>query len=236
MKPGQRRKQKQKQKQKLLTPAVLLERRPKTEVEGPLDYTLRLRRCAATLRANGGRRKRGKTPRHDALAAATPLRTECAPRWRAALPGPPLKRRAGGGKARRVACMDASQFGVSPWMDCRQTPQPDREPCGQDARKARKRGGLSLWLLSLWPRKEKVTRSPLAIESSCSEALRVGHQNKGIAAEVAPTEGPSRGITASRGYTAPSKRNSAPAGCNTRPFRSGGRKRSPVGLPVASRR
>ena len=33
-------------------------------------------------------------------------------RMRAALPGPPLKRRAGGGKARRVIRMDANQFGV----------------------------------------------------------------------------------------------------------------------------
>ena len=33
-------------------------------------------------------------------------------RMRVALPGAPLKRRAGGGKARRVAGMDAGQFGV----------------------------------------------------------------------------------------------------------------------------
>ncbi len=56
----------------------------------------------------------------------------------------PLQRRAGGGKARRVAGMDAGQFGVSPWMGCRQTPEPDRVLSGRHARKARKRGGLLL--------------------------------------------------------------------------------------------
>jgi len=39
--------------------------------------------------------------------------TECGPGWHAALPGAPLQRRAGGGKARRVVRMDANQFGVS---------------------------------------------------------------------------------------------------------------------------
>ena len=44
-------------KAKAATSTVLPERRPKAEVEGPLDVTLRLRRCAATLRATGGEEK-----------------------------------------------------------------------------------------------------------------------------------------------------------------------------------
>jgi hypothetical protein len=38
---------------------------------------------------------------------------------------------------------------------------------GHGCPESAKRGGLSLWLLSLWPRKEKVTRAPQAHESSC---------------------------------------------------------------------
>ncbi len=71
----------------------------------------------------------------------------------------PLQRRPGGGSARRVARMDASQFGVSPWMDCRQTPQPGRVPPGPTAREARKRGGLSFGYFSL-AKQRKVTRPP----------------------------------------------------------------------------
>ena len=59
----------------------------------------------------------------------------------------------------RVASMEAGQFGVSPWMDCRQTPQPGRVPPGPMAREARKRGGLSLGYFSLATQRE-VTRPP----------------------------------------------------------------------------
>jgi hypothetical protein len=84
---------------------------------------------------------------------------EGGPRWPAALPGAPLQRRAGGGSARRVVRREANQLGVSPWMDCRQTPEPGREPCGQDVRKARKRGGL-LFGSFLLATQEKGTRPP----------------------------------------------------------------------------
>ena len=41
-------------------------------------------------------------------------------------PGPSRPRRAGGGKARRGARMDARAFDVSTWTCCRRTPQPAR--------------------------------------------------------------------------------------------------------------
>ena len=50
---GARTKAKAEAEAKLLASAVLLERRPKAKVEGQLVFTLRLRRCAATLRAIG---------------------------------------------------------------------------------------------------------------------------------------------------------------------------------------
>ena len=84
---------------------------------------------------------------------------------RVALPGPPLQRRAGGGAARRVTGRDAGQFGVSPWMGCRQTPQPDRGLSGQEARKARKRGA-PLFGYFLSGTREKLTRPPQEDESS----------------------------------------------------------------------
>jgi hypothetical protein len=61
--------------------------------------------------------------------------------------------------------MDAGQFGVSPWMDCRQTPQPGRGLFGLQARKARKWGGLSFGYFSLATQR-KVTRPPKEDESS----------------------------------------------------------------------
>ncbi len=96
-----------------------------------------------------------------ASAIAEPLRAT-----RAAFDLPsPLQRRPGGGSARRVAGMDAGQFGVSPWMDCRQTPQPGRVPPGPTAREARKRGGLSLGYFSLATQRE-VTRPPKEDETA----------------------------------------------------------------------
>ncbi len=176
--------------------AVLPERRPKAEVEGlpqapPFDFAaarlrsgrseFRGRSHVATLSPRQGRGV--PSPRHDGAvlsrgpsAAAGGRRISpqggrqgCRPVWRQSMAKawmPELRQR-------RSSCP----------MDCRQTPQPDRVPCGQDAREARKRGGLSLWLLSLysghpalrpsgqlrcshalparaWPRKEKVTRAP----------------------------------------------------------------------------
>ena len=102
---------------------------------------------------------------------------------RAALPGAPLERRAGRGKPEGwSAWMPASfspaqdvlstnpvartrTFRAGEGMDARVEATQEQLP---DARKARKRGGLSLGLLSLWPHKEKVTRLPKADESSCS--------------------------------------------------------------------
>ena len=80
-------------------------------------------------------------------------------RMRVALPGAPLQRRAGGGSARRVACMDASQFGV--WAGCPvdKPRSPTADFPGRDARKARKRGGL-LFGYFLLATQEKVTRPP----------------------------------------------------------------------------
>ena len=96
-----------------------------------------------------------------ASAIAEPLRAR-----RAAFDLPsPLQRRPGGGKARRVARMDASQFGVSPWMDCRQTPQPGRVPHRSQTGEARKRGGLSLGYFSLATQRE-VTRPPKEDETA----------------------------------------------------------------------
>jgi hypothetical protein len=82
----------------------------------------------------------------------------------------PLQRRPGGGSARRVAGMDAGQFGVSPWMDCRQTPQPGRVPPGPTAREARKRGGLSLGYFSLATQRE-VTRPPKEDETLLARGI-----------------------------------------------------------------
>jgi|SRR5690242_10828236 len=61
----------------------------------------------------------------------------------------------------------------------RLTDLPGRSPASA------KRGAISLWLLSLWARKEKVARLPKADESSCSQ-MPVASR-KSIARERAPT-------------------------------------------------
>ncbi len=63
--------------------------------------------------------------------------------------GAPLQRRVGGGTARRVADRRSDSFRQS-MEGLSKTPPPSREAEGQDARRPRKRGGLSLWLLSLY--------------------------------------------------------------------------------------
>ncbi|MGS1014482.1 hypothetical protein ACVCL0_07130 [Rhodanobacter sp. UC4450_H17] len=57
-----------------------------------------------------------------------------------------------------------------------------------------KRGGLSLWLLSLWPRKEKVTRLPKADESSCSEMLASEKKHRAQARSYKGTRRLARGL------------------------------------------
>src|SRR5690606_26761770 len=53
---------------------------------------------------------------------------------------------------------DARAFFASTWMCCRKTPEPERGPVGQDARRAPDRGGLSLGYFSLATQRE-VTRA-----------------------------------------------------------------------------
>src|SRR5690606_21702756 len=53
---------------------------------------------------------------------------------------------------------DARVFFASTWMCCRKTPEPERGPVGQDARRAPDRGALSLGYFSLGKQRE-VTRA-----------------------------------------------------------------------------
>jgi len=66
----------------------------------------------------------------------------------------------GARKVRRMAGRDAGQFSAGTRRCRRKTPQPARAPGRQDAWRARHRGAVSLWLLSLWASKEKVARLP----------------------------------------------------------------------------
>ncbi len=72
--------------------------------------------------------------------------------------GAPAMRRGCGEKARRVGAMERAQFDVSTWTCCQRTPQQLCELVGQDARRAHRRGVLSLGYLSLH-KQRKVTRS-----------------------------------------------------------------------------
>jgi hypothetical protein len=115
----------------------------------------------------GGQRAKNLSFRTlPALATAQRLRTECGPGWSAALPGVPCAAVSRGRQAAQREPTGCRFLFDSTWMYCRKarprlTDLPDRSPASA------KRGGLSLWLLSLWPRKEKVTRAPTAHESSC---------------------------------------------------------------------
>ena len=73
---------------------------------------------------------------------------------RVALPGALLKRRAGGGKARRMVRMDANQFVVSTGCAVDKPRNPAADLARRDARKARKRGAPLYWLLSLGQARE----------------------------------------------------------------------------------
>ena len=85
-----------------------------------------------------------------AWAIAEPLR---APRAAFDLPSP-LQRRPGGGSARRVAGMDAGQFGVRAGCPVDKPRSPDANLPGQ--RPGRRGSGVAFLLVtSLWPRKEK---------------------------------------------------------------------------------
>ncbi len=92
--------------------------------------------------------------------------TECGPGGPAALPGAPLKRRAGGGKpAGWFAWMRTSLASVHGWtVDKPRNPAADL--AGRDARKARKRGVVFSWVLLFWTSKREVPRPPQEGESS----------------------------------------------------------------------
>jgi hypothetical protein len=91
----------------------------------------------------------------------------------AARTGPPVARRAGGGQARRVARrMRASSLRTR--MCAQRTPEPAREPGGQDARKACHRG-CAFFGYFLCTSKES---DPLARRASGSPALSRNNMSK----------------------------------------------------------
>ena len=99
-----------------------------------------------------------------ALVVAVAVAFDLAPspsahRMCAAFPGSLLQRRAGGGKARRVADRDVGQFGVRAGCPVDKPRRPAAHFAGMDARKARKRGAFSFGYFSLG-KQRKVTRPP----------------------------------------------------------------------------
>ncbi len=123
-----------------------------------------LARCAALSspphRRPGAPEKQARIVRARSRSAALrALAVASTRRERAALPGAPMARRAGGGKsAGWPAWMPAS---FSPGQESRRkTPEPARAPGRQDAWRARHRGVVSSWLLLLWTSKGEVTRAP----------------------------------------------------------------------------
>jgi hypothetical protein len=66
------------------------------------------------------------------------------------------------------------------------SPAPAHGLAGQDARQAPSGVAFLFGYLSLWPRKEKVTRLPEADESFCSASRNI-RPSKSIARERAPT-------------------------------------------------
>jgi hypothetical protein len=98
-----------------------------------------------------------------------------------AVNGPPMQRRTGGEKARRVARRDASQLAASPWMDCQPTPEPmPGDRCIGVA--------FSLPTLLL-ATQEKVGRSPQASESPAlilQNSRREAMHSKSMSEELDP--------------------------------------------------
>ena len=86
--------------------------------------------------------------------------------------GPRLARRVGAGKARQGGAQDARQFAACTGMYIQRTPEPSREPAGQDARRARHPGCVSL--VTFFAQAKKVTRSP----AGRAEALHLYEQSK----------------------------------------------------------
>ncbi len=86
-----------------------------------------------------------------------------------------------------MARKDASQFGVSPRMDCRQTPESLRELGGQEP--GERRFGVAFSLVTLLlATQEKVTRSPEASEKRQGCRATKERNEMSIAAEAAPTK------------------------------------------------
>jgi hypothetical protein len=110
-------------------------------------------------------RRARSTAKQRQSDASLRLFTECGPRWPAALPrGPCAAVRRGRQAAKRESTRMSTPFRQD--RSPVEKPGPGSRTCRAGSPASAKRGGLSLWLLSLWPHKEKVTRAPKAHESS----------------------------------------------------------------------
>jgi hypothetical protein len=137
--------------------------------------------CATEIVCVGGNRRRDV-----AVASAAGCRPN----------GAPCGAARGRRKSPKDGAQDARQFAACTRTCIQRTPEPAREPGGQDARKARHRGCVSL--VTFFAQAKKVTRSPQASGSSALENSRIkmdsrlrgndgGHQRHRIPALLAPS-------------------------------------------------
>ena len=107
----------------------------------------------------------------SAAAAEQRRHIECGPRWPVALPGPLC----GGesGSTGRAAGTDRTSVPFRAGrMPARKARPRLTDLPGMDSRQAPSGVAFLFGYLSLWPRKEKVTRAPKAHESTCSQKLQ----------------------------------------------------------------
>jgi len=155
----------------LATPAARPCRPRLTAAEGPHEKRARIVRARSNCNSNG------RAPRACSSSSPSPVcrgglgwgALASARLERAALPGAPMARRVGEGKsAGWLAGMRAS---FSPGQESRRkTPQPARAPAGQEARRARHRGGLSFGYFSLATQR-KVARAATAARNRFVHAI-----------------------------------------------------------------
>jgi len=152
----------------LATPAARPDRPRLTAAEGPRKS--RRASCAPEARA----RAEAKAKRRE-LAGCSSLPCMqgrvgvgcccfCA-QERAALPGAPMARRAGGGKSAGWPAWMPASFPPAQGCAVGKPRNPPAHPEPMDGRRACHRGAVSLWLLSLWASKEKVARAPAGVRN-----------------------------------------------------------------------
>jgi len=106
---------------------------------------------------------------------------------RAALPGAPMARRAGGGKSAGWPAGIRASFSPVHGRAVEKPRNPPAHPEPMDGRRARHRGVVSSWLLLLWTSKGEVTRAPVGARN-CFETCQQAEAKAPLTPTLSPND------------------------------------------------